>query len=452
MKKIPLNALVVMVGPSGAGKSTISAENFGRYDVVSSDGLREELLGDFKRQDQMDEIFGEFEHRLRLRLRMGQLAVADATHLRDGDRRRTAMIGKELGVPVVYLVVNRSIAAKNQSGGWRKDVRLGKLNLIEKHEETFVANEKKILAGDNGLADIVIDTRTEKFDVVKPLPVDSLAFLPMLVARGFKRIRVVGDVHGNTEGLRKILGDEKTFHLFLGDIVDYGKGTLRTLETVYEMVANGDAINIRANHEKKIAKWLDWYTNPNPEKGEYRGKLSHGNDVTADQLRGLSPDAQRKWIGKFRGLLAMSPDFIMMDVGKDRATGWRFGFAHGAATRQMYERPVFRFAPNSMQEKLAMFGETVDGQSIVGHDGNTYPLRTYNWVEELPARTISVVGHAVLSTEEPVVKVNPQGGTAIFLDTGSSKDGKLSYMDIDITGTSQRDLRIERKFGDENSG
>src|SRR5690349_7170712 len=136
MKKIvPLGCLVVLVGPSGSGKSTLCANHFAKGEVVSSDALREELTGDFQRQDKNNEVFEEFYRRLRWRLTNGYRAVADATHLRDTDRRRTVQLAEEIGVPVYYMVVNRSIAAKNASGGWRLGVRSGKLGLIEKHDE-----------------------------------------------------------------------------------------------------------------------------------------------------------------------------------------------------------------------------------------------------------------------------------------------------------------------------
>ena len=83
-----------------------------------------------------------------------------------------------------------------------------------------------------------------------------------------------------------------------------------------------------------------------------------------------------------------------------------------------------------------MYGET-SGKFIGG-----YPERLYNWVETVPSRYTAVVGHAVLSTDGPVTKQG-QGGKAIFLDTGSSKEisdynegtsvkGHLSWMDLEL--------------------
>ena len=84
-----------------------------------------------------------------------------------------------------------------------------------------------------------------------------------------------------------------------------------------------------------------------------------------------------------------------------------------------------------------MFGETT-GQFVDG-----YPERIYNWVDRIPPRKTVVVGHDVRQTNEPLVVKGTEGGTAVFLDTGSSKDtidkpgGHLSWMDLSIDDTKQ---------------
>ena len=47
------------------------------------------------------------------------------------------------------------------------------------------------------------------------------------------------------------------------------------------------------------------------------------------------------------------------------------------------------------------------------------------------------MGHSILSVEEPVINIGTNGGKAVFLDTGSSKDldgvpGHLSWMDFKL--------------------
>lgn len=462
MKKVVLGSLVILVGPSGAGKSTLATKYFDSREIVSSDAIRHELMGDFTRQDNNDAVFEEFYNRIFWRLKNGQRAVADATHLRASERRRTKELAHQFGIPVYYLVYNRSVAAKTASGGWRTGVTVEKgKSLIQMHEDRFLGNEKDILRGDNDKNVTVIDARTEEFEAVHPFHgIERERVLEVLAGKGFEKIRVVGDVHGNLPGLRKVLDpDPSTFHFFLGDIVDYGVDSLDTLEIVYSMVMEGRAANVRANHERKIAKWLDFHAKylawrigeKDEDEPEYGGTLSHGNEITTNTLQSRNYTDQIVWMHKFNTLLQYSPDVSLIDSGSKKInTLTRYAFAHGAASMGMYSHPRFRFSDREL-ESLAMFGETKKGETMIGHDGNVYPLRTYNWCDALEARHVSVVGHAVLSMEAPVVKISDKGGKAIFLDTGSSKGGKLSYMDLFIERKKNEFLLSEPVFGDEHS-
>lgn len=419
-KKIPMSGLVVLVGPSGAGKSTFCEKHFHPHEVVSTDAIRQELTGDFRRQDRNDLMFDEFHRRIVWKLQAGCRVVADATHIRDGDRKRTAQIGLDLGVPVVYVVINRSLPAKMSSAGWRETVRTNGRPLVEADDETFLANEKKILAGDNLWGVTVIDTRTDTFEAVRPLPRDPKLVLTNLVARGFDTIRVIGDVHGNLEGLVKATppSDSKVFYLFLGDIVDYGVKTLETANDVAYLVANGLAANLRGNHERKVLNFV-----LQERQNGFRGQETHGNNITFNRLRAMQPDDRLAWETRFIGLVENSPDHIVITTGDDRT----YGFVHAAMMPRMFTNLNYRFDRNSREESFALYGET-DGTT--GPDG--FPTRLYNWIDDLPDRHTALVGHAIRSTEEPLRVRNSQGGEAIFLDTGSSKGGKLSWMDFRI--------------------
>ena len=260
MKIIPAGAsVVVMIGPSGAGKSTFIERHFPAREVVSSDGIRIEMTGDVRRQDKNDLVFEELRRRVIAKLEVGQRVVIDATHLRDKDRRNSAELGLMMDVPVTYVVVNRSVEAKLQTGGWRLNVRMkGGIGLIESHEQTFAANEKKILDADGfGKKVQVVDTRVDQFQVVRELPRDASIVTRWLRDRGFTDLRVVGDVHGNLEGFERAIDvPDSTFLLFLGDIVDYDARGVEIAERVAQMVRTGRAAMVRGNHEKKIAAWV----------------------------------------------------------------------------------------------------------------------------------------------------------------------------------------------------
>ena len=444
-KIVPVGkSLVVLVGPSGAGKSHLIGEHFQPREVVSSDALREELTGDPMRHDKDNDVWNEFRRRITAKINAGQRVVADATHLRNAERKQTVMVGKDLGVPVIYMVVNRPMNVKYNHGGWRNNVyKKGGRTLMEVHEDTFNANLKEILRGD-GLADMVIDTRSDKFEVAQMMTRDPHLFMPTLLDKGFEYVRVVGDVHGNVAGLEKALDgvDDRgvTFFLFLGDIVDYGSGTLRTADAVQALVRQGEALSLRGNHERKIFNFVV------QERGDgFRGTITHGNDVTTGMLKAADPRFRNEWEERFISLVDLSPDWVQ--IGSDHL------FVHAASHRRMWDNPVFRAARNSSLESNALYGQTT-GET----DPNTgFPERLYDWVDEVPAGKTVTVGHAILSVDDPVVKRGNAGGTAVFLDTGSSKEedrtgrpGKMSWSDFEIK-SSRRGERLEfLEFGSES--
>ena len=437
MKLIPAGAsVVVMIGPSGAGKTSFIEAHFRAGEVVSSDAIRIEMTGDVRRQDKNEQVFEELRRRVLAKVAVGQRVVIDATHLRDKDRKNSAELGLLMDVPVTYVVVNRSVESKLQTGGWRNKVRMkGGIGLIESHEQTFVANEKKILNADGfGKKVMVVDTRVDQFRVVRELPRDEAAVRPFLRDRGFAEVRVVGDVHGNLEGFEKAIDvPDSTFLLFLGDIVDYDARGVEIAERVADMVRKGRAISLRGNHEKKIAAWVIG------ERGEgFRGRVSHGNDATVNVVKAMTPGRRAEWEQNFLTLVDLSPDWVQIE-------NWLF--VHGAAHRTMWDDTLFRAPKNSKLESFALYGQT-SGEFV-----NGYPVRLYDWIDEIRPRHYVMVGHAILSPDAPVEKQGKMGGRAIFLDTGSSKNfeddpkrpGHLSWADFELRPSGF----VFREFGSE---
>ena len=425
MKVIPVGAsVVVVIGPSGAGKSTLIQRHFPAREVVSSDGIRIEMTGDVRRQDKNEQVFEELRRRVIAKLQVGQRVVIDATHLRDKDRRNSAELGIMMDVPVTYFVVNRSVESKLQSGGWRLDVTMkGGLGLIEAHEQTFVANEKKILAGDGfGKKVQVVDTRVDEYTVASEMRRSDPRI--HLLSRGFDSMRVIGDVHGNLEGYEKAIDvPDSTFLLSLGDLVDYDSRGVQIAEHFVDMVRKGRALALRGNHEKKIAAWVMG------ERGEgFRGRISHGNDATVNVVKAMSGSRRAEWEQNFMTLVDLSPDWVQFD-------NWLF--VHGAAHWTMWDNDLFRPPKNSKQESFALYGQT-SGEFV-----NGYPVRLYDWIDHIRARHYVMVGHAILSPDAPVEKQGAKGGRAVFLDTGSSKNfeddperpGHLSWADFELRST-----------------
>jgi len=416
------SCLILLVGPSGAGKSTLCEKYFEPHEIVSSDAIRDFFTGDFKRQDKNKEVFVEFARRIRLLLSNSKRVVADATHLRDKDRYNTVKLAEEFGVPVFYVIVNRPIAEKIKTGGWRNHTTVRGQTLIEYHEDIFNSNENQILSGDNNKNITVIDTRGGKgINVIKSLPRDRISAAHSIYDRGFTRIRVVGDVHGNIGGLKSVISqsNDKTFFIFLGDITDYGDYSWDVATTVNKLVSTGHGIMVRGNHDKKMYNYISQTLF---KKNPYKGTISFGMDISVSQLKTMKTKKSISYQTQYMSLVERSPDWVELD-------DWIF--VHAAATPEMYGNTSFRAHTNTKIETMAMYGET-DGTIV-----NGYPHRTYEWVNNIPEGKNVVVGHQIMSVHEPVVRETGNGGRVVFLDTGSSKsvnseDGFLSFWDMDI--------------------
>jgi predicted kinase len=434
MRKIGLHGLFILIGPSCAGKSTFITNNNLQHEVVSSDALRVEFTGDMARQDRNEEIFEIFRDRIMQKLAFGQRVFADATHLRDSDRKHTASLGIAAGVPVTYVVFNRSVAAKLSTAGWREGVRIKGKSLIEAHEETFQANISKILKGDGNKDIAVIDTRTEMYEVVQKLPRDARKAIDALEDR-YQGVCAIGDVHGNLYGATAAVAYAKNnylFPIFLGDIVDYGEMTLICASYVAKLVFRGEALCIMGNHEKKIVKILKALRTPQG----FTGSVSHGNDVTVNQLKAMDQTERMYWEEEFFSFVENCPNW--QEIGDHL-------FTHGAATKSMFGKALWRAATKSLEESHSMFGETT-GQVV-----NGFPERRYSWIDtEIPTGKTVVVGHAVRSWGDPLVVENATGGKAIFLDTGSSKADDRKSAEVNApepTNTQGRLSWLDLRFG-----
>ena len=103
-----MTKLIVMCGASGSGKSTtarqIQKEN-PSFQLISTDDLREELLGDANNQSQGDYIFKVAYNRIRYCLEHGFNVIFDATNLRARDRKAIIKKYNDLDISLTCAVV-----------------------------------------------------------------------------------------------------------------------------------------------------------------------------------------------------------------------------------------------------------------------------------------------------------------------------------------------------------
>jgi protein phosphatase len=246
-------------------------------------------------------------------------------------------------------------------------------------------------------------------DIVDPMPVLRDSSIERL-RKSYRGITVIGDIHGDANQLRQALGWAKSrqhFAWLLGDIVDYGRDTLVCVETVYEAVMHGRAGLSIGNHERKIARWLD----------QKQPRLNTGNKVTVEALSRLSAYDRRRWVGRFRALLAHAA--LMTRFGNITLT---HAAVHPSLWSSRPEQPGI--------EQFALYGQ--------GETNGKYH-RVRHWVDAVPKGQIVLVGHDVIAAL-PTILTGALGGQAVFLDTGCGKGGHLSTADLRF---SENELRLE---------
>lgn len=100
--------LVLMCGPSYSGKSTFAQHlkdirYFGDVEIVSTDAIRKEMLGDESDQSCGDAVFGKARAMVRGCLNADENVIVDATNLTPRTRKEFLCIGREYNA-TIYLV------------------------------------------------------------------------------------------------------------------------------------------------------------------------------------------------------------------------------------------------------------------------------------------------------------------------------------------------------------
>lgn len=385
IKNVPLHSLVIAIGPSAVSREALLVRHFPAHEMVSARAISRELVGECDRPDLNSIVFSEVRRRAMIKLDLGERVVIDAANLRREDRISLARVGFDAGVDVYYLVCDPSGATIREL-------------------DRFQSCEHEIMSGD-GMRVGVIDGRVDQpFPLTKEKPsLDTLR-------REWNGVTVVGDIHGMRDSLMSVIAwaqARRHYLMFLGDVIDYGPKTLEVADDVYRLVMTGQAEIILGNHERKISRWIADRTDQ---------RLSDGNRVTTEALSKLGALAARQWQGRFRGLVARAS--IYRELGNTV-------FAHAAIHPDYW---VGTASPRDI-ENMALFGEfTLDGNP------NHRPSRTYAWVDSIPHGKTAIVGHDIRSTRRPLAVLGvPGGGTAVFMDTGSGKGGRLSSADLKFT-------------------
>jgi hypothetical protein len=224
-------------------------------------------------------------------------------------------------------------------------------------------------------------------------------------------LRVIGDVQGYAEPFRDLVEEARRNDLAvlqLGDIIDRGPDSPGAMALMLELVQRGEGMQIAGNHCDKFYRY---------RQGRRVEIEKSGLAMTLDQL-GRHPDGEAL-ADRYARFVAGVP--LWLGVGG-------YIFVHGAFHPAMRGRRAPTVAERHREKRLsslALYGET-NGQTT--EEGK--PVRTYRWVERVPARVTVCIGHDVVSTTETVVREAPTGGRVIHLDLGPDRGGRIGHLDI----------------------
>jgi hypothetical protein len=220
--------------------------------------------------------------------------------------------------------------------------------------------------------------------------------------QNFQGIRIIGDVHGEAGTFGAALEEARARHLFvvqLGDLVDRGPDSVGALRLALDLRDGGAGLFLRANHDDKLRRAL------------------RGNSVRIGVELRRTLDA-----------LAAAPDHAALiprvREALEAAPWWlRVGnhvLVHGAFHPAMLTAAgPDAVSPRRVADKcrwLAIYGE---GRKGAGQD--ELPVRTYAWIDTVPADVTVVIGHDAIATEEIVERRGALGGRVLFCDTGAGK-------------------------------
>jgi len=226
------------------------------------------------------------------------------------------------------------------------------------------------------------------------------------------RALVLGDIHGNYAEFARAVDyaqDNKLFIVSLGDLIDYGHDNGDCVDLMAALIKRDEAAMVIGNHDLKFYKWLK-----QRDEGVIRIQVNRGLIATVTEFDAMSENEQTVFIEQFRDIYASARFHY---VTKNTM------FIHGGAHRKMWDAPEL----NSKGRARAAYGQ------VAGYNEDDYPIRIYDWADEVHEDRSVFFGHDIRSKEgATVVGVN---NNVHSMDTGSSKGGKLTGAVIEFDGT-----------------
>lgn len=238
---------------------------------------------------------------------------------------------------------------------------------------------------------------------------------------------IIGDIHGCYEELMELierLGYELQqgipIHpegrqlVFVGDAMDRGPYSLKTLEFLFSIQDAGMLRYSPGNHCNKLYRYA---------KGN-QVKIAHGLETTVAELDTLSTADRQLFLQRYRDFYEALPLFQQLDGGQ-------LIVAHAGILEDMIHAPL-----SNRTRVFVLYGD-ITGETLP--DGR--PVRR-DWTKRYHGKSVIVYGHT------PVPRPRFTNNT-VNIDTGCIFGGQLTalrYPEMDWTAVPSRQPFLPEKF------
>lgn len=393
---IPECCLLLLVGASGCGKSTFAHQHFSPSEILSSDAFRAIISDDELNQEASADAFQLIREAAAMRLRRRLLTVIDATNLEAEHRREMVSLARDCyanAVAIVFDVPEAICHLRNDSrhrprprGVIHRQVRRVGEAMRGARRERFT---HVFRVGSDALSEVTIerqrlwtDRKNEHgpFDIIGDVHGCFDELLRLVSQLGYNVSRQDGRYRVSHPDGRRLIG--------LGDYGDRGPDTPEVLRFFMHAVADGMALCVKGNHDRKLLRYL----------GNRDVSDKHGFDLTKAQLTQMASDE----LAEVRQFLDRATSHLVLDDGK-------LVVAHAGCKEAMQGRA------GQLVSDFCMYGETTGEVDEFG-----LPVRQ-NWAADYQGKATVIYGH-VPTTEIVWIR------NTLCIDTGCVFGGRLTAL------------------------
>jgi protein phosphatase len=241
------------------------------------------------------------------------------------------------------------------------------------------------------------------------------------------KLDIIGDIHGCYDELQLLIGklgysfesglpmhQDGRQLAFVGDAMDRGPSSLKTLELMFKLQDNHRLIYSPGNHCNKLYRLA---------KGS-NVQQKNGLETTVAELNALPPKDKRRFLDRYRQFYEALPLYENLDNGK-------LIIAHAGIRENMIGEPF-----SKKVQSFVLYGDTT-GETLP--DGR--PVRR-DWAKKYSGDAWIVYGHT------PVTEARFVNHT-VNIDTGCVFGGKLTairYPEMEVVSVPSLQPFITEKF------